>query len=345
MTVPSTSLAPPGEPRPDQIVAGARLIEQLGTGLLGSFWKGNVDGTDVAVHVLRTTVSEERRTSFVRAVFELHEATLHERPQGILAPLDVQRTPPGFRARLCAAGSVEDLPALRWPIGQRVEMLAKIAEALEWMHAHGLAHGALSASSVLLDDELEPWLAGLDGVHLALGTAADSAEPTALRAYASPEAKSEEAIDVRSDVFGLGRILHFLLASEHPDEPDEELPRLFRLKNQPEGLVRIVRKCTCLDPADRYPSVAALLADLARFPEHDAVGTPHPAVEGTRVQMISTLPPRLARRARASLAAERETASNPPASLHASSLAAIGRWLLVVLMLALGGAAAWYFFG
>ncbi len=338
--LPSRSLVPPGDPVPGQMVAGARLVERVGVGLLGSFFRGELDDGPVAVHILRASVSDERRTAFVRALFHLYEATQHERPSGVLAPLDVQREPPAFRARLCAAGCVEDLPALRWPLGQRVEMFAKIAESLEWMHAHGLAHGALSPASVLLDDELDPWLAGIDGVHLALGTAADSADPTALRAYSPPEAKAGEPIDARSDVFGLGRILHFLLSSEHPEEPDEELPRLRRLRRFPEGLVRIVRKCTCLDPADRYPNVEALLLDVVRFTDHGAVGVAHPDVEGVVVTRMASLPPRFQRRARASLPTDLR-AARPARRPGMGAVAMAARAVLVLGIVAVSIAIAW----
>jgi hypothetical protein len=145
----------------------------------------------------------------------------------------------------------------------------------------------VAPATILIDERYRPWLAGVDGDNLLLGTLGDNIEYVHAHAYASPEARAGSKVDRRSDIFSLGRILHYLLTSRHPEEPDEELPRLEALAMSPAGLSRIVRKCTCAKPADRYQEVDDFLADLAKFGLHEEVGIAHPEVEERNITGIS----------------------------------------------------------
>jgi serine/threonine-protein kinase len=59
-----------------------------------------------------------------------------------------------------------------------------------------------------------------------------------------------ERITERSDVYALGALLAFLLAGEEP---------------VPKPLAAIRRRAMAAEPEERYPSVEALAADLARY--------------------------------------------------------------------------------
>lgn len=307
----------------EEAVAGARLIERLDEGHRGEAWKGErmEDGATVAVHILGPDVEGRARRAFEEALSTIDLAISEKAPPpGILVPREIDPERGAFHTKLCTMGTVDDLPAIRWQLNRRIELVATIAETLEWLHERGLAHGALSPAAVLLDEDFAPHVLGVDRVNLLVGTAGDTTEPKHFAKYASPEARNGEKVDARSDIFSLGRILHYLLASRHPDEPDEDLPKLEVISMSPAGLVRIIRKCTCKDPALRYQDVDSFLADLVHFGHHERVGLPHPKVEERNITGLSAsvLPERFDRRAQrlAREQAEREAKaleSMPPA--------------------------------
>jgi serine/threonine-protein kinase len=95
--------------------------------------------------------------------------------------------------------------------------------------------------------------------------------------YAAPEVRKGAPTSVRSDIYSAGRLLYFLLLGAHPTDPDEDVPVLAALRAKaPEGLVRIVRRATALDPAMRYSGIEDLLGDIAKYQSAGLVGLPAP---------------------------------------------------------------------
>ena len=87
--------------------------------------------------------------------------------------------------------------------------------------------------------------------------------------YMSPEQARGGAIDERTDVFGLGAVLYFLLTKRppipttHANGPVQP-PRVIDPKIA-KGLDAICMKALASDPAGRFASAVALSADIARF--------------------------------------------------------------------------------
>jgi len=271
-------------PRKGEVRADAELVQHLGDGLKGAHWQGELRGEAVAVHVLRKRVTEVGRASFQESVDKLVTALRGKRAPGILKPVSLAADRSAFTTRLCVGGTLADVTSdHEWGLGQRLIAIATVAEALEQLHDHEITHGALSPAAILFDADGSPWISGVDGQNLLVGTPGDSADPHAFHTYASPEAKFGDPIDARSDVYSLGRVLHYLLSGKHLLPKDEDRPKLEELSSQPAGLVRIVRKCTRQNPNDRYQSIGDFLADLVRYPHHDKVGTKRSDVDELEV--------------------------------------------------------------
>jgi tetratricopeptide (TPR) repeat protein len=134
----------------------------------------------------------------------------------------------------------------------------------------------LKPSNVLLAGDGQPML--LD-FHLARApvaphsSAGDSLGGT--RGYMSPEqaaaigalragARVEAAVDARSDVYSLGRLLYELLGGPVGAADDRAPPITQFNRTVSRGLEDILAKCLSLDPRDRYPNAAALTEDLCR---------------------------------------------------------------------------------
>jgi serine/threonine protein kinase/tetratricopeptide (TPR) repeat protein len=152
---------------------------------------------------------------------------------------------------------------------------ACLAEALHYAHERGLVHLDLKPANVLLAADGQPLL--LD-FHLALhpvpagrpaaegmGGTPEYMSPEQLAAFAAARAGKPVpvAVDCRSDVYSLGKLLYVALGGEPSDGP---APPNVRRRNPgvSVGLADILRRCLADDAKDRYPDAAALAADLRR---------------------------------------------------------------------------------
>lgn len=275
--------------RVPEIPAGAQLgaftiVRRVGGGASGAVYEAAQDRPSrrVAVKVLRagfTGAAARRRF--------LDEADL-------LARLDH----PGV-ARVFAAGlhTVEDtevpwlalefvddgLPITvhaeeRWlDRDARVRLVVEICDAVGHAHQKGVLHRDLKPANVLVDSAGRVKVIDF-GIAVDLG-AGRRGEPAGTLAYMSPE-QSDPAgrdLDVRSDVYSLGVILHELLTGLLPlaaagSGHGASTPPGARLGRE---LSAIVGKATAPRREDRYSAVSALRDDLCRhldrFPV-DAVG-------------------------------------------------------------------------
>jgi serine/threonine protein kinase/lipoprotein NlpI len=158
-----------------------------------------------------------------------------------------------------------------------------LADALEYAHERGLVHLDLKPSNVLLAADGQPML--LD-FHLAQEPLQpDAPPPTWLGgtpAYMSPEQKSAVAtmrehrsvktpVDGRSDIYSLGVLLDEALGGymrksvSGPQTGKQSRRPKGQVSPLTPGLVDLIDKCLRQEPADRYPTAAALAADLRRY--------------------------------------------------------------------------------
>ncbi len=73
------------------------------------------------------------------------------------------------------------------------------------------------------------------------------------------------AVDARSDLYSLGRVLAEMLGAEARPTADARPPQSWRfMPDVSTGLADLIRKCLATDPNDRYPDAAALADDLRR---------------------------------------------------------------------------------
>lgn len=146
-------------------------------------------------------------------------------------------------------------------------LVAKVARTVHYAHLHGILHCDLKPSNILLDPQGVPHVtdfglakcvgteSGLSRTGIAIGTPA----------YMAPEQilGSRREMTVAVDVYGLGAVLYKVLTGQPPFLEPEPLrqhnPRV------DSDLEAICLKCLEVDPDRRYPSAAALAADLDRW--------------------------------------------------------------------------------
>jgi serine/threonine-protein kinase len=80
-----------------------------------------------------------------------------------------------------------------------------------------------------------------------------------------------DPVDRRSDVFGLGALLFLLLTGESPPAEGDAAAAIVGRRDVPRPLRAICARALVAEPAGRYPSVAALADDIARYRADRAV--------------------------------------------------------------------------
>ncbi|HVX61578.1 MAG TPA: serine/threonine-protein kinase [Pirellulales bacterium] len=165
---------------------------------------------------------------------------------------------------------------------------ACLADALHYAHQRGLLHLDLKPSNVLLAGDGQPML--LD-FHLARGPVSAEAPSDSLggtRGYMSPEqAAAVDAlragrpvpgpVDVRSDVYSLGRLLYELLGGPADSGDGAPAPPLRQFNRAvPRSLEDLLAKCLSRQPRDRYADAASFAEDLRRhLADLPLVGVPN----------------------------------------------------------------------
>jgi serine/threonine protein kinase len=267
-------------------------IRRIGAGGMGEVWEGwdHMMRRPVALKKLKHQHAENEGAQrlFQEAIVlsrlsHPHIVTVHEVTLEHSQPVLVMEFIPGMTLADWQSGR---------PLRQRdaAEVASVLAQALQHAHAHSVIHRDLKPSNVLLRTDTRADLPRDDNGHLCLwlsdfglARAIDGPSFTSVGQvlgtpfYMAPEQAADGAVDVRSDIYGLGAMLYELLTgippfmgndkavllqriqTEDPVAPRRLQPRLSR------DIETICLKCLARRPSDRYSSAAAVAADLAAF--------------------------------------------------------------------------------
>lgn len=258
-----------------------RLVDRLGRGGMATVYRGVPDeqgerGEPVAVKVMNPAAVEdpEFRKRFEREV-RIGQQLDHPHivrildwgEQGDLLYL-VQEEVRGenLRARV--------RPAM--PVDEALGYLRPALEAVAFAHDRGIVHRDLKPDNLMVDhrERLKVMDFGLARGHQ-FSTVTVSGSALGTPAYMAPEQIAGLPPSASMDQYALGVVLYELLAGRRPFDDEDTMALILKHLSEPppplregrpdlpERLAAVVERMLAKEPAERYPDLRAVLADLA----------------------------------------------------------------------------------
>jgi serine/threonine protein kinase/formylglycine-generating enzyme required for sulfatase activity len=165
-------------------------------------------------------------------------------------------------------------------IDQAIHCVTQAARGLDFAHKHGVIHRDIKPANLLLDNSgtvkiLDMGLARIEGETGANAELTSTGAVMGTIDYMAPEqAMSTKSADGRSDIYSLGVTLWYLLVGRPMYEGESLMARLMAHANHPipslkaaradvpPGLDAVYQKMVAKKPADRYQSMADVIAAL-----------------------------------------------------------------------------------
>jgi serine/threonine-protein kinase len=278
-------------------------LDRLGEGGMGTVYRcrDRVLGREVALKVVRADMPTRQAAFAARLEAEARILARLEHA-GIVAVHDAGQLDDGrafyvmqrLRGQTLRTLLTEQaVDASARLLTRRLDLFERMTEAVAFAHDAGIVHRDLKPDNIMVGEfgevHVTDWgvarvLAELEVSH-GLDTSSSDTVHTAVTpdrrltdigtvlgtpGYMAPEqaAGQSHAVGPTADVYALGGLLLALLTGEAdaPTQPlSARLASLAASRRVPPPLVAIVRRCTAVDPAARYPDAAAVLDDVRRY--------------------------------------------------------------------------------
>ena len=130
------------------------------------------------------------------------------------------------------------------------KVLKAVCQALTILHQHELVHRDVKPENIMIDTHGRVVLIDFNASRKVSAATKDTVVMGTV-GYASPEQLGVSQSDARTDIYAVGVLLNVMLTGKHPSE---------KIVRGRAG--RIVRRCTHVNPDDRYQSTQKLIQAL-----------------------------------------------------------------------------------
>lgn len=243
--------------RPPERIGPFRLTVRIGQGGMGEVWRGERDDglfeQNVAIKLIHAHLDSRAQEAFNaerRILVKLDHPDIVRLTDG-----GVTENGLPYLIMDLVEGVPFDEAAALLPLKQRIHLFVQACNVVQFAHSRLVAHADLKPSNIIVDGEGRVRLLDF-GISGLIGSDSDptKASGAATRAFASPQRLNGSPPSIVDDVFALGRMLALVIADTHDAD-----------------LIAIAAKASAPDEADRYGTVAALMADLGRWQDGKTV--------------------------------------------------------------------------
>jgi hypothetical protein len=263
----------------DVIAGRYRLERPVGDGGMGEVWQATdtVLGREVAVKILNSQTGQD--TAFLARFRDEARTMAGLRHPGVAPVFDYGEATddsPAYLVMAYVAGEALNhhiASAGRLGAAETASIVAQAAQALDAVHRAGVIHRDVKPGNLILQPDgsvvlvdfgvaRSPRSAQLTGVDEIIGTAA----------YMAPEQVTKGELSPATDIYALGAVTYQCLAGRHPFPGTNALQVALRHVNDeppplpddvPHSMRAVVLRAMAKDPADRFPSAAAMAAAVA----------------------------------------------------------------------------------
>ncbi len=261
------------------------ILEQIGCGGMGVIYRARQRHSRRIVAVKRVlSYRADSHGALQRFRREAQAVASLDHPN-ILPIYEVSESEDGlpfFSMKFAEKGSLqENAASLRDQPRKCVQLMAKVAHAVDYAHSRGVLHRDLKPGNILLNDRGEPLVSDFGLAKLLDGNndLTRSLTTFGTAGFIAPEQAGDAAVDVTpaADVYSLGAVLFNVLAGRPPfvgsnpvsvirKASETQAPKLRSLApSLDRDLETICARCLERDPKARYQSAGDLAADLERW--------------------------------------------------------------------------------
>jgi serine/threonine protein kinase len=261
------------------------ILEQIGCGGMGVIYRARQRHSRRIVAVKRVlSYRADSHGALQRFRREAQAVASLDHPN-ILPIYEVSESEDGlpfFSMKLAEKGSLrENAASLRDEPRKCVQLMAKVARAVEYAHSRGVLHRDIKPGNILLNDRGEPLVSDFGLAKLLDGNndLTRSLTTFGTAGFIAPEQANGAPADFTpaADVYSLGAVLFNVLAGRPPflgsnavsvirQASETQAPKLRSLApSLDRDLETICARCLERDPKARYQSAGDLAADLERW--------------------------------------------------------------------------------